>query len=101
MVEAAPFALQVYAWTMFLISGLSGLLAIGAALHCAVQKNEVFGAIGTISKGTWLAVLLIPAVLAMFPTGLAFIFGLIALCAALVYLLDIRKGIKEIGQNPY
>lgn len=100
-VETVPFAIQVYNWSIFIISTLSGLLAIGAALHCAVQRKDVFAAINTISKGTWMAVLLIPAVLAMLGTALSFLFGLVALCAALVYLLDVRKGIKEIGQNPY
>jgi choline-glycine betaine transporter len=71
-----------------------------ALIHCVTQRGDGFQAIGTLPKGAWLAILGICFVLTFFgissPTG---IFGLIGLAAALVYLLDVRAGLRDLSDG--
>ncbi len=71
-----------------------------AFVHCLTQRSDAFPAIGTLPKGAWLAILGICFVLTFFgissPTG---IFGLIGLAAALVYLLDVRAGLRDLSDG--
>jgi hypothetical protein len=78
------------------------LIAVGveiwALVHCLMQRAEAFTAAGKLSKGAWLGI----NVLAIFFTlvfGTLGIFGLIAIIAALVYLLDVRPAVKEISEG--
>ncbi|HEX2143181.1 MAG TPA: DUF2516 family protein [Glycomyces sp.] len=101
--EAAVFALQLASLVWVIIIFGAALLSLIAVIHCAVQKPDAFSAVGTLSKGTWLAILAISFVLATLFGGLggARFFGLIAIAASLVYLLDVRTGIKDIGGSTY
>jgi hypothetical protein len=76
------------------------VLELFAFVHCLLQKREAFPAVGTLSKGIWLALTGIGALLTFFlgvsPFGLL---GLIGLTAAAVYILDVRPGIKELSEG--
>ncbi|MFC3492424.1 DUF2516 family protein [Glycomyces rhizosphaerae] len=100
---AAPFAFEVRSLVEVVIIYGALLLSLIAMVHCAVQKPDAFNAIGTLTKGTWLGILAISFALAtLFGLfGGARFFGLIAIAAALVYLLDVRTGIKDIGGSTY
>jgi hypothetical protein len=71
---------------------------IWALVHCVLQRADAFTAAGKLSKGAWLGI----NVLAIFFTlvfGSLGIFGLIAIIAALVYLLDVRPAVREITEG--
>ncbi|HLL68202.1 MAG TPA: DUF2516 family protein [Micromonosporaceae bacterium] len=65
-----------------------------AFVHCLVQRAEAFPAIGTMSKGVWLAMtggsVLITLVASFLP-----LLGMVAITIAAVYLLDIRPALRD------
>lgn len=67
-----------------------------AFVHCLTQRSEAFPAIGTLPKAGWLIILALCLVLTLFFFGPISIFGLIGIAAALVYLLDVRVGLRDI-----
>jgi hypothetical protein len=99
----AVFAFEVRGVISQIIGYGAALLSLIACIHCAVQKPEAFNAVGTLSKGAWLGILAISLVLALLFGGFARLnlFALVAIAAALVYLLDVRTGIKDIGGSIY
>jgi hypothetical protein len=78
------------------------VLEAWAFLHCALHRGDAFTAVGTLPKGTWLAILGGTILLALVFYQFGLIFTLIAATAALIYLLDIRPGIREVmeGSGP-
>ncbi len=100
---AVAFAFEIRGVISQIIGYGAALLSLIACIHCAVQKPEAFSAVGTLSKGTWLGILVVSLVLALLFGGYARLnlFALIAIAAALVYLLDVRNGIKDIGGSAY
>jgi Protein of unknown function (DUF2516) len=67
-----------------------------ALIHCLTQRGDAFQAIGTLPKGAWAAVLAICLILTLIISGGAIrLFGLIGIAAALIYLLDVRPGLKD------
>lgn len=94
------------------INALLGLICLGvevwALVHCLMQRADAFPAAGKLSKGAWIGI----NVLAVFFT-LVFsclpaqaggtqtigILGLIAVIAALVYLVDVRPAVREISEG--
>lgn len=87
------------------ITGVIGLvifltcfvIEVWAFIHCAIQRADAFTALGTLSKPMWL-LLIGGMVLLSFVFSYIFgtLFALVALIAALVYLLDIRPAIKDL-----
>lgn len=90
--------LNIIAVINIVIFVVSIVVELWALIHCALQRNDAFNAIGTLSKGMWLAILggtiLLSFILAFSMFGQMFV--LLALTAALVYLLDIRPAIRDI-----
>ncbi|HTF06683.1 MAG TPA: DUF2516 family protein [Asanoa sp.] len=73
------------------------LVLIGVAfVHCLTQRTDAFPAIGTLPKGGWLAILGICLLLSLLPFGTLSLFRLVGIGAALVYLLDVRVGLKDL-----
>jgi Protein of unknown function (DUF2516) len=67
-----------------------------ALIHCLTQRGDGFQAIGTLPKGAWAAILAVCIVLTLLVSGAIGIFGLIGIAAALIYLLDVRPGLKDL-----
>jgi hypothetical protein len=69
-----------------------------AFVHCVTQRSDAFPAIGTIPKGAWLAILGVCLLLTLtgFGGGVISIFGLIGIAAALIYLLDVWAGLRDL-----
>ena len=68
-----------------------------ALIHCVTQRGDGFQAIGTLPKGAWLAILAVCFVLTFLGVGgPTSIFGLIGVAAALIYLLDVRRGLRDL-----
>lgn len=86
---------------MDLADGVLGLLQIGAALmgvyafvHAALQRPDAYTAVDKLTKPVWLVILGVATVLGWVmgaPVGAA-----ITVCAAGVYLVDVRPKILEV-----
>jgi hypothetical protein len=86
---------------MALAGGVLGLLQLGAALmgvyafvHAALQRPDAYTAVDKLTKPVWLVILGAATVLGWVmgaPVGAA-----ITVCAAGVYLVDVRPKILEI-----
>ena len=99
MAYSAPvfaFTVQLYISLIVLVASL--IVQAVAIIHCATQRGDGFQAIGTLPKGAWIAILAVCFVLTWFGVGggATGIFGLIGVAAALIYLLDVRPGLKDL-----
>jgi hypothetical protein len=70
-----------------------------AVVNCALQRSDAFGVVGRIPKGGWIVILVLALVLTYF-LGLYSIFGLVGVTAALFYLLDVRRGLRDALEGP-
>jgi hypothetical protein len=97
MATAAPiFAFQVQ-YVIGLILSIFALIVEGVALvHAITQRADAFPAIGTLPKGGWIAILAVCMVLTLLGFGPTSLFGLIGIAAALIYLLDVRPGLRDL-----
>jgi len=99
MVSSAPiFYLDVRYYIDLLVLIFSIIVQGVALVHCLTQRGDGFTAIGTLPKGAWVAILAVCIVLTLLigPTG---IFSLIGIAAALIYLLDVRAGLKDLSDG--
>lgn len=88
-------------WVLFVFAVIIELIAF---VHCVLQRRDAFEAVGTLSKGLWLALLGGSLVLTLLLETVSSIFGLIGITAAAVYLLDVRRGIRDLsdgGSGPW
>jgi hypothetical protein len=88
------FSVVSFIGAVILISCLG--IGLWALIHCALQRNDAFSAIGTLSKTLWLAIIAGSMLLGMILWQLGQFFTLISLTASLVYLLDIRPALRDI-----
>ena len=97
MAYSAPiFYGYVVTYLNLLILLVSLIVQAVALIHCLTQRGDGFQAIGTLPKGAWAAVLAICLILTLIISGGAIrLFGLIGIAAALIYLLDVRPGLKD------
>jgi len=96
---AVAFAFEVRFLVYLVITLGAALLSVIALTHCAVQKPDAFNAVGTLSKGAWLGILAVSLALTLLfvqRPGSGLIFTLVTIAAALVYLLDVRTGFKDL-----
>jgi hypothetical protein len=99
MASSAPMFYQQVAGIISLVVLILSLIVQAIALiHCVTQRGDGFQAIGTLPKGAWLAILAVCFVLTFFGVGggAIGIFGLIGVAAALIYLLDVRQGLRDL-----
>ncbi|MGH3544862.1 MAG: DUF2516 family protein [Mycobacteriales bacterium] len=71
------------------------VVVVWAFAHCARQRSDAFTAVGTLSKGAWLLIMAGSAAMSLLLSFLSMLFGLVALTAGLIYLLDVRPAIKD------
>jgi hypothetical protein len=72
------------------------VLGAVAFVHCLTQRADGFPAIGTLPKGAWLAILGITLLLTVVTLGGFLIFPLIAIAAGMIYMLDVRVGLRDL-----
>ncbi|MEV6600640.1 DUF2516 family protein [Actinoplanes sp. NPDC051346] len=100
--SAAPiFFVQVEFLINFMIMILSLVVQAVAFIHCVTQRGDGFQAIGTLPKGAWLAILAVCIVLTLLSgaSGSTGLFSLIGIAAALIYLLDVRPGLRDLSDG--
>ena len=96
MVSSAPlFFDDVRLYIDVLVVIASMVVQAVAFIHCVTQRGDGFQAIGTLPKGAWLAILAVCMVLTLL-LGATGIFGLVGVAAALIYLLDVRPGLRDL-----
>jgi hypothetical protein len=100
MAYSAPiFYVAVVGYLNLLILIFSLVVQAVALIHCLTQRGDGFQAIGTLPKGAWAAILGVCIVLTLLLSSPIGIFGLIGVAAALVYLLDVRPGLKDLSDG--
>ncbi|GAB1694727.1 DUF2516 family protein [Krasilnikovia sp. M28-CT-15] len=100
MATSAPiFYLDVVRGINLVILILSLIVQAVALVHCITQRGDGFPAIGTLPKGAWVAILAVCLVLTYLISGPIGIFGLIGIAAALIYLLDVRPGLRDLSDG--
>ena len=100
MVSSAPiFYVDVVGYLQLLLLIFSLIVQAVALIHCLTQRGDGFQAIGTLPKGAWAAILAVCIVLTLLISGPIGIFSLIGIGAALVYLLDVRPGLKDLSDG--
>jgi hypothetical protein len=100
MAYSAPIfygAVQSYIDLVIMIFSL--IVQAVALIHCLTQRGDGFQAIGTLPKGAWAAILAVCIVLTLLFSQPIGIFGLIGVAAALIYLLDVRPGLKDLSDG--
>jgi hypothetical protein len=97
MGTAAPLFFDEVVSIINLVLIVFALVIQGVALvHCITQRSDAFPAIGTIPKGAWIAILAVCLVLTLLLRGPISLFALIGIAAALIYLLDVRVGLRDL-----
>ena len=100
MAYSAPlFYLDVQRYIVILLLIFSLVIQAVALIHCLTQPGDGFQAIGTLPKGAWAAILAVCIVLTLLVSGAIGIFSLIGIGAALIYLLDVRPGLKDLSDG--
>jgi hypothetical protein len=100
MASSAPiFYVDVVGYLQLLLLIFSLIVQAVALIHCLTQRGDGFQAIGTLPKGAWAAILAVCIVLTLLISGPVGIFSLIGIGAALVYLLDVRPGLKDLSDG--
>lgn len=99
MASSAPIFYDNVAGIISLVVLILSLIVQAIALiHCVTQRGDGFQTIGTLPKGAWLAILAVCFLLTFFGVGggATGIFGLVGIAAALIYLLDVRPGLRDL-----
>lgn len=101
MANAAPIFYNDVVYVINLVVLVFALVVQAIALvHALTQRAAAFPAIGTLPKGGWIAILAVCLLLTLLDrTGLISIFGLIGIAAGLIYLLDVRVGLRELNEG--
>jgi hypothetical protein len=82
-----------------LVLVIAVVLGAVAFVHCLTQRADAFPAIGTLPKGGWLAILGVTLLLTLVTRGSLILFPMIVVAAAMVYLLDVRAGLRDLSDG--
>src|SRR5262249_29242506 len=96
---AQIWAYDVYAWINRILLFVCLGIELFALVNCALQRADAFPLVGRIPKIGWILILLLCVVLTGLLGVVSFI-GYIAIIAALYYLLDVRRGLKDAVEGP-
>ena len=88
--------------TLFLVLGVGALaLKVWALVDAALRPGPYYVAAGKLTKPAWVAILAVALLLTT--TDFAGLLGLVAVVAAIVYLVDVRPALQQLkpGAGPY
>jgi Protein of unknown function (DUF2516) len=81
-----------------LLSFAAFLLIVFAFIDSAIRPAQAYVAAGKQNKNMWMIILGVAAAAVFFLGGSIFsIFTVVGVIAALIYMLDVRPAVKEIG----
>src|SRR6266536_224828 len=92
--QGPNFVGPVLNWVQGILVLVVLVVEIVAFVNCLTQKAEAFPVVGSISKGGWLGITGASVFFTLI-LGPALITGMIAVAAALVYLLDVRPALRD------
>jgi uncharacterized protein DUF2516 len=98
MVSAAVpiFYNHVEFYTNVTIVAALAIIEIVAIINCAMQRQDAFPVVGSLSKATWMLILAGALVLTVACTLQDQpYFGFLAVTAAGIYLLDVRPALRD------
>src|SRR4051794_25575376 len=102
---AGPWVFVVLSVINFVISAFALVISVISFVHCLLQRSDAFTAIGTLTKGLWAALLGGATLLSFFEVlnrgdrKTIGIFGLFAIVASAIYLLDVRPGLRDASNG--
>ncbi|GAA4932481.1 DUF2516 family protein [Actinoplanes utahensis] len=100
MATAAPiFFLDVRYYIDVIIYIVSLAVQAVALIHCLTQRGNGFQALGTLPKGAWAGIIGVCLALTALTGGRLLIISMIGVAAALVYMLDVRPGLKDLSDG--
>ncbi|WP_237536102.1 DUF2516 family protein [Streptomyces sp. SID3343] len=73
------------------------LLKVFCLFDAAFRREDAFRAADKQKKSFWLILLGVAVVVDVLPTGLGLMLMLAGLVAAIVYLVDVRPALKQVG----
>jgi uncharacterized protein involved in cysteine biosynthesis len=98
---AAPiFFLDVEFYVTRVLTLVVLVCLLWALVDCLIRRTDAFTAIGTLPKWGWLAILAVAVVLVYFLSPIS-LFGMVGTFAAAYYLLDVRRGVREVTEGPW
>lgn len=102
MALAVPplFAFAVEGYVSLVLKFVVLVLLLWALVDCLLRRTDAFTAIGTLPKWGWLLILAL-AVLLVLVAGAVSLFGMLGAFAAAFYLLDVRRGVREVTEGPW
>jgi hypothetical protein len=92
--HAVSFAYPIIGVVTWVITLVVIVVECAAFINCLTQRAEAFQVVGSIPKGGWLALTFGALVLTLLLSTFS-IFGMVAVAAALVYLLDVRPALRD------
>lgn len=103
MALAVPvFAFEVQYWLDVAVRLLAAVLLLWAFIHALTQSRHSFEALGGLRKEHWLGILAGVGLLGFLFAALNFVFVLyIAIGAATYYLLETRRGLREVSEGQW
>ena len=105
--NVADVVSSIEVWATLLLAAASFGLSVWAFVDAATRRADAFLAVNRLSKTAWLVILAVATLVAAASVSLSLFLTLIALGAALVYLLGTRPKIREVtagsrtNQGPY
>ena len=74
-----------------------------AFIHAAMQRADAFSAVSSLRKNSWLGILggLLAATIVFYLVGFLVIVMYIGIAAAAYYLLEVRRGIKDVSEGSW
>ena len=100
MATAAPIFFETVRSYIDVIVYIVSLAVQAVALvHCLTQRGNGFQALGTLPKGAWAGIIGVCLALTALTRGGLLIISMIGVAAALVYMLDVRPGLKDLSDG--
>ena len=75
------------------------VLQAWALIDCVIRPTKAFEAAGKLSKPAWVAITALAALLTFWQQNPMTLFGLPAVIAAIVYLVDVRPAVRGLPRG--
>lgn len=98
---ALPVAVQIRVWLDIAIVIFALVLLLAAFIHVSVQRRDAFAAIGGLQKQHWMGILGVGFLLTLLIGWVFALIVYIGIAAAAYYLLETRRGLKDVSEGPW
>ena len=82
-----------------LLSWIALGVTLWALVDAIIRPAEAYVAAGKLTKPAWLAILGVAALVQLLGAGFTGLFGIVALIAAIVYLVDVRPAVRSMRRG--